>query len=75
MTKTIPFIVLLCLCYSALFAQVRNSAKKKVAKAKSTANWEKDLKEEYSDLIIRKKMRHISNHLENVLNPEMLLSF
>jgi hypothetical protein len=37
------------LYYSALFAQVPNSAKKKVVKAKSNANWEKDLKEEYSD--------------------------
>ncbi|NRF37193.1 hypothetical protein [Pedobacter foliorum] len=49
MKKTIPFIVLLCLCYSALFAQVPKSTKKKVARAKSITNWEKDLKEENSD--------------------------
>lgn len=49
MKKTIPLIVLLCLCYSALFAQVPKSTKKKVARTKSTIDWEKDLKEEYSN--------------------------
>ncbi|WP_214226163.1 hypothetical protein [Pedobacter sp. B4-66] len=49
MKKTIPFIILLCLCYSAIFAQVSKSTKKQLAKAKSIANWEKDYKEEYSN--------------------------